>query len=696
MAPAASFPSLHPLTPLTPDEIRSCATALKAAYPPTADLQFKIITLSEPTKASLISWMERGGERPPRRGYISYYVRNTNKLFEAYILLEEEERGEGGLVAVLESNFRVKEGYHAHADGQEIVKVEEVVLQDEGVKAELAKLELPEGTVVISDPWTFGSDGVEDLRRQFQCFLYIQDPHSKNPDSNHYAFPLSICPVFDVQTSKVTRIDNLPTGADFTPTLPRPYKIPPPSEYTPECQPSLRTDLKPLQVVQPEGASFQILDEQLGGGVVEWQKWSFRIGFNHREGMVLYNVTYDGRSLFWRVSLSDMNIPYGDPRPPYHKKAAFDLGDVGAGVMANNLSLGCDCLGSIHYFSATLCDDAGNPQAMPNVICVHEQDAGIGFKHTNYRTGRAVIIRNRELVIQSIITVSNYEYILAFIFNQAGEMSYEVRATGILSTAPIDEGVEVPWGTVVHPGVLAAHHQHLFSLRLDPAIDGHENRLVYEEAHALPRDPKTNPHGVGYVTRETVVETSSGLDTDVDRNRVFKIQNAGVRNRVNGKAVGYKIAVPPFQKMLADGESWHYRRAEFADKAVYVTRYREGELWAAGKWTNQSRGGEGVRTWAGRGEGVVDEDLVVWVQFGINHIPRTEDFPVMPCETIKVSFKPVNFFERNPALDVPPSTQASNKSVLLKAGLKDAVAHKQSGAAAMVGKNGVLRNGCCD
>jgi primary-amine oxidase len=168
MTPATSSPPLHPLTPLTPDEIRSCAAALKAAYPPTADLQFKIITLSEPTKASLISWMEGGGERPPRRGYISYYVRNTDKLFEAYILLEE---GEGGLVAVLESNFRVKEGYHAHADGQEIVKVEEVVLQDEGVKAELAKLELPEGTVVISDPWTFGRYYSPGLLSGYRCFL---------------------------------------------------------------------------------------------------------------------------------------------------------------------------------------------------------------------------------------------------------------------------------------------------------------------------------------------------------------------------------------------------------------------------------------------------------------------------------------------------------------------------------------------
>lgn len=283
--------------------------------------------------------------------------------------------------------------------------------------------------------------------------------------------------------------------------------------------------------------------------------------------------------------------------------------------MANNLKLGCDCLGSIHYLSATLSDVTGSPISMPNVICIHEQDAGIGFKHTNYRTGRAVITRSRELVLQSIITVSNYEYILAFVFNQAAEMSYEVRATGILSTAPIDEGVEVPWGTVVHPGALAAHHQHIFSLRLDPALDGHENRVVYEEAHALPRDPETNPHGVGYVTTETVITHSSGHNTDPERNRIFKIQNVGVRNKVNGKLVGYKIVAPPFQKMLADSESWHWRRAEFADRAVYVTRYREGELWAGGKWTNQSRGGEGVRSWAGREE-EVDGDCVVWVSFG--------------------------------------------------------------------------------
>ena len=217
------------------------------------------------------------------------------------------------------------------------------------------------------------------------------------------------------------------------------------------------------------------------------------------------------------------------------------------------------------------------------------------------------------------ITVANYEYILAFMFNQAGEWTYEVRATGILSTQPIDEGLDVPWGTVVHPGVLATHHQHIFSLRVDPMLDGHNNRLVYDEAHPMPRSD-FNPHGTGYFTEETLIEKSGGYDLDQDTNRTFKIQNAAVRNPVNGKPVAYKIHAPPFQKILSDNDSFNYKRAEFSDHNIYAVKYREDELYSGGKYTNQSRGGTGVRNWADRKDNVVDDDLVVFVQFGINHV----------------------------------------------------------------------------
>jgi primary-amine oxidase len=181
-----------------------------------------------------------------------------------------------------------------------------------------------------------GADGLEDDERLWQTFMYMRDPSNSNEaDSNHYALPLPISPVVDPVAMKVIRIDYLPTGKDNTIREPGPWNPKPANEYIPEAQ-DLRQDLKPLNVVQPEGVSFSVTQEGTSH-VIEWQKWSFRVGFNLREGMVLYDVRYEGRSLFYRLSLSDMNIPYADPRHPFHKKSAFDLGDAGAGIMANDL-----------------------------------------------------------------------------------------------------------------------------------------------------------------------------------------------------------------------------------------------------------------------------------------------------------------------------------------------------------------------
>lgn len=556
----------------------------------------------------------------------------------------------------------------------------------------------PQGTSKSADTCPSGSDGVHeglfsDHKRVKQCFLYMRDPaNSGEVDSCHYSFPLPISPVVDTVDLKVVRIDILPTGLDTTIKPLEPWKGPiSPNEYIPEAQPNgLRTDLKPLQVHQPEGASFSVTPFSELGKTINWQKWEFKVGFNHREGMVLYDVHYDGRPLFYRLSLSDMAIPYADPRHPFHKKQAFDLGDVGAGIMANNLQLGCDCLGSIYYISGVLADTEGRPVDYPNVICIHEQDAGLLWKHTNYRTNRAVAVRNRELVLQTILTVSNYEYILAWNFNLAGDITYEVRATGILSTQPVDLDLTTtphPYGTVVHPGVLATHHQHFFSLRVDPMIGGRgAQQVVYDEAYALPRDPKVNPHGVGYTVQRTPITTSGGYDLDVSKNRTFKIVNTSIQNPVNGANVAYKLHVPSMQPILADSESYHFKRAEFADHSLYVTKYAERELFAGGYYTNQSRGGTGVRSWAGRKD-ALEEEPVVWVQFGINHVPRIEDFPVMPVEMLKVTMRPVNFFDKNPALDVPSSKQEVNCSVGLN-GVVDGVAELK------VGENGKPAS-CC-
>jgi primary-amine oxidase len=330
-------------------------------------------------------------------------------------------------------------------------------------------------------------------------------------------------------------------------------------------------------------------------------------------------------------------------------------------------------VGTIKYFDGWHNTASGLPLKLPNVVCLHEQDDGILWKHTNFRTGHAVVTRSRILVLQTIITVSNYEYIFAFHFGQDASINYEVRATGILSTVPIALGEpKPPFGTMVAPGVLAPYHQHLFCLRIDPAIDGHKNSVVVEESHAMPMEDSNahNPFGVGYETRSSYIEREGGFDLDLSKNRVFKIVNEAKINDMTQTHVGFKLLPSYSQMLLAHPSSFHARRSEYGKHAVWVTKYREDEMFPSGKYTMQSMGGEGIasaiekRAEDVKESSVRNKDVVVWHTFGSTHNPRIEDWPVMPCEKMVVGLKPVNFFERNPGLDVAPSTQEVNKSVL--------------------------------
>lgn len=284
----------------------------------------------------------------------------------------------------------------------------------------------------------------------------------------------------------------------------------------------------------------------------------------------------------------------------------------------------------IKYLDGVIVNADGTGEKAPNVICIHEQDNGINWKHTNWRTGRAVVTRRRELVVQFIITLANYEYVFAFKFDQAGGICVEARATGIVSVVNIDPGKTADWGNVISPGALAQNHQHSFCVRIDPAIDGHKNTVVYEESLPMQIDEKTNPNGNRYEVRKTPITTSTGLDIDPLNGRVFKVQNLDKKNPISGKPVGYKIIAPATQKLLAAPNSIQYNRALFASHHVWVTGYRDHELYAAGKYTLQSRHEHGgVADMVKRNDKTVQEDVVFWNVFTLTHNPRVEDWPVM-------------------------------------------------------------------
>ncbi|ETN43938.1 uncharacterized protein HMPREF1541_11069 [Cyphellophora europaea CBS 101466] len=673
-------PSPHPFDPLSPDEITQTATIVRNAFPST-NPNFRFITLREPPKALMLRYLADPGIStfPARTARVQIIIRRhgpasasspttdtrtpINQLHELLVDLNQRQITEQHIL----------DGKHSYVDTTYMQAVEKVCMENEDVQREIATLQLPKGATVVVEPWAYATDGEIDVReRTSMCWFYMR--LSDKADANYYAYPLDLCAEVSEQL-QVVKIYRLPSSADERihqtrqPFDARKTQDGSASEYHPSLRPPPRTTTKPLHVSQPEGPSFEVR-----GNALSWEKWSMHVGFNYREGLTLHDIRYDDRSLFYRLSLAEMFVPYGDPRAPYVRKAAFDLGNDGAGINANNLRLGCDCLGVIKYFDGWHNTAQGEPVKLPNVVCCHEVDDGILWKHTNFRTGNAAVTRARVLVLQMVITVSNYEYIFAFHFGQDASIHYEVRATGILSTAPINVGETVPYGTVVAPGVLAPYHQHLFSLRIDPAIDGHANSLQVEESHPLPVDDAQvhNPYGVGYVTESYTVEQEQGLDLDASKARIFKIINEQKTNPVTMTPVGFKLLPSYSQMLLAHPSSYHARRSEFAKHAVWVTRYHDDELFPAGRHTMQSLGGEGIeslieqrRKEGGAVSSVRNTDIVVWHTFGSTHNPRIEDWPVMPSEKMTVGLKPVNFFQQNPGMDVAPSTQERNKSVLV-------------------------------
>ena len=489
---------------------------------------------------------------------------------------------------------------------------------------------------VQMDPWPAGNFGIdhEHNRRISRCLFYLRE----TPDANGYAKPIEgVVGFVDMGRGEVLEI--LDTGV---------VPIPPESgDYYPEGQ-KLRTDLRPLTIAQPEGPSFTV-----EGNLVSWQRWSFRVTMDPLEGLVLRTLGYeDGgrvRPVLYRASISEMVVPYGSPDPMHMWKNAFDAGEWGLGRMANSLVLGCDCLGEIHYFDVDYADERGRPHTLANAICMHEEDYGILWKHVDLYTARPEVRRSRRLVISSIATVGNYEYGFYWYLYLDGTVQFEVKLTGIMSPQAVAPGVEPDHAVLVAPQVAAPYHQHLFNVRLDVEVDGPAN-AVYE-VDARPESGHT------FAPFTTLLETELGAQRVVDlaTSRHWKVTNRAARNGL-GQPTAYKLVPGSTPTLLADPESSVGRRARFATRNLWVTRFDPAEMRAAGDHPNQHPGGDGLPAWTAADRSIVDDDVVLWYTFGITHLPRPEDWPVMPVEYTGFSLVPVGFFDRNPALDVPPTS----------------------------------------
>ncbi|KAJ2893396.1 peroxisomal copper amine oxidase [Zalerion maritima] len=637
----------HPFDPLSASELEDATRLVRKSY--GSDLKFNVVSLQEPRKTVMRAWLAdpKSNPKPPRVADV-VVIDNNATVHEGLVDLDQ-----GKVLA-----WDKLEGEQPIITLEEQQKVEQICREDPEVikQCEISGMLASDMHKIYCDTWVVGYDERWGISRRLQQALMYYRP---TPDSFQYQYALDFCPLYDPDLEQIVHID--------IPKVRRPLrKDVPPIGYTPADVQKLggyRDDMKPIIISQPEGVSFS-----MNGRELSWQNWKMHVGFNYKEGIVLNNIRWksrnesEDRGIFYRMSLAEMVVPYAEPEPPHHRKHAFDFGEYGAGYMTNSLALGCDCKGAIHYIDAEVPTRNGGVRLIENAICIHEEDSGILFKHTDFRDDSVVVTRGRKLVIQQIFTAANYEYAIQWIFHQDGTIQPEIKLTGILNTYVQAPGENCDWGTQVYPGVNAHFHQHLFCLRLDANIDDGPNTVYTSDTMASdePVGSLKNPYGNAFFAKKTKLSTTGQAKTDYDAMtmRSWDIVNDSKINSSSGKPSSYKLVSREVPRLLPKEGSLVWKRAGFARHHVYVTKYRDDQLWPAGRHVPQTSGepSRGLPEWIGDGsESVENEDVVLWHTFGLTHIPAPEDFPVMPAEPVTLLLRPRHFFDRNPALDVPPS-----------------------------------------
>jgi len=624
----ASVRATHPLDPLTAEEITWAWEILRSQKMLGPRTRVVSIALQEPPKETVLA--HRPGDALERAAAIVLMDGAEGKTYEAVVSLTRKD-----VVA-----WRHVPGVQPSIVLDEFFECEAAVRADPRWQEALRKRGVTDFSLTMVDPWSAGNFGFADDegRRLSRALTWVR----RSPDDNGYARPVAnLLTVVDLDAMTVVRVED--HGV-----VPLP---PEDANYSPEVAGS-RPDLKPLEIRQPEGPSFE-----LDGHELRWQKWTMRLGFTPREGLVLHTVSYadQGRErlILYRAAVADMVVPYGDPRPTYFHRNAFDVGEYGIGYLANSLENGCDCLGEIRYLDAVVNDSRGGALTLRNAVCLHEEDYGILWKHFDWRTGYTEVRRSRRLVVSFIATVGNYEYGFYWYFYQDGTIQLEVKLTGIMSNGAVLPGEKPRWGELVAPQVYGPIHQHFFNVRLDMAVDGLANSVYEVNTVADPPGPD-NPHHNAFHTEATLLASEAQAQRLVDplRGRFWKIVNPSVPNRL-GEPVGYKLVPGENVLPFAGPEASVTKRAGFMTRHLWVTRHDARERYGAGDYPNQHPGGAGLPTYVRDDAPLENTDVVVWYTFGAHHVVRPEDWPVMPVTYIGFMLKPVGFFDRNPALDVP-------------------------------------------
>ena len=624
----------HPLSTLSASEIEDAVSVLKNSNKEHENSSFSYISLEEPDKKLL-------KEKTNLDRFVKIVgVDQKSNGFEAEINLSKKE-------LLKEEKISNKAGPTYTL--AEIFKAIELTMGDENYQKALEKRGIKDLSLIQIDPWPgggFGNKNIKNGNRALKAISFLKDSEKDNA----YARPIQgLIAHIDLTENKVVEVED-----HGVVEVPKAH-----ARYDKDGQESLRENPKEIAITQPEGVGFSVEDN-----LISWEGWQLRASIDPIEGLALHQVSLNNRPIFYRAGLSDMVVPYGSSDPMHWWKAVHDGTEYGFGTMTNSLTLGCDCLGEIYYLDAHKLAFDGSVETIENAICIHEEDFGVQWKHNDStQMGYNEVRRSRRLVVSSFATIGNYDYGIFWYLYLDGTIQLEIKLTGVVGISAFHEDIhKLGQDFKISPELVSPIHQHLFNVRIDWDLDDGDNQLFETNVEPLPIN-NANPEGTQFqaVVSHLTKESEAQRNIAPEKSRSWKIVNPKKLNKV-GLPTAYKILYGNTPTLLSNPDSPPGKRAAFAKHNIWATPFQNEERSGGGRHTVMHSGEGGLEEITAKDRNISECDLVTWLTFGVTHLPRPEDWPVMPVEYCGVHLIPVGFFDQNPTINLPPNCSSKSKS----------------------------------
>ncbi|GMH09499.1 hypothetical protein Nepgr_011340 [Nepenthes gracilis] len=639
---------LHPLDPLTIQEFNKVRRVVAShALFKSKSYVLHSVGLEEPAKSLVLRW-KYGDPMLPRRASVVARVDGRS-----YVLTVDLDSG------------RVTRQERVSSSGYPSMTIEDMntatsapmkssgfnrTIMDRGV--DLADLVcLP-----VSSGW-YGKS--EEKRRLIKVQCY-----SMKDTSNFYMRPIEgLTVLVDMDTHQVVEI------VDQGRNIPIPKAANTEYRYSAGNVHREVKLINPISLEQPKGPSFTVEN----GHTIKWANWEFHLKPDSRAGVIISRAMVrnpesgEMRSVLYKGMTSELFVPYMDPTDAWYFKTYMDAGEYGFGLQAMPLDPLNDCPRNAYYMDGVFAAADGSPYVRSNMVCVYESYAGdIGWRHAESPITGMPIREARPkvtLVVRMAASVANYDYIVDWEFQTDGLIRIKVGLSGILMVKGTRytnmnqvPGSENLYGTLLSENVIGVIHDHFVTFYLDMDVDGSDNSFVKVNLQRQQTSPGESPR------RSYLKAVRNVAKTEKDAQIKLKLYNPSEFHLVNpnkqtqvGNPVGYKVVPAGTAASLLDLDDPPQKRGAFTNNQIWVTPYNQSEEWAGGLLVYQSQGEDTLATWSQRNRPIENKDIVLWYTLGFHHIPCQEDFPIMPTVSSSFDLKPVNFFEINPILRMPPT-----------------------------------------